>query len=122
MSCQVCTEELPPAPAEVQLTQASLPICVAPTTSLLLRPTAWPAHKRIAWVFMASLLITAASLFLRMRVCQFTGKLYPDYYQSAWAPFVQAYKEIAWAGGLTGILLSLLSVNYWLKSGVALSK
>lgn len=75
------------------------------------------AERRIATVAITGVLMIVGSLFLRMRVCQFTSKLYPNYADSSWAPFVQAYRELSWTGVFIGMVLLVLAVHHWLSRG-----
>ncbi|MCA9151539.1 MAG: hypothetical protein KDA92_19640 [Planctomycetales bacterium] len=92
---------------------------IEPTSALSIpKITRDPVERRIFVILALGVLLLVGSLFLRMRVTQFMGRLYPNYNVSKWAPFIQSYKELAWGGCIAGVSFSFLGVHHWLNYSV----
>lgn len=71
-------------------------------------------RQRIFFTLALAALIALASSYLRFRVYAFTLSTYPDYYTSEWAPFVQAFKELAWFGYGLSLVLTGVAASRWI--------
>lgn len=95
---------------------AHAPHLLPAKTQPLIRPMSqWKTNARILFILLLSLGITAASIFLRLRVHVATSSLYPQYVDSQLAPLVQTFREVSWFGLITGLCLAITAIHRWLQ-------